>query len=49
MITLDACQIIYVCIQMFIMYLTIIPPARMGSGSIAHEAEGGMGYWGRGH
>ena len=25
-------------------YLTIIPRARMGSGSIAHEAEGEMGY-----
>ena len=30
-------------------YLTIIPPARMGSESIAHEAEGRMGYWLRGH
>ena len=26
-------------------YLTIIPRARMGSESIAHEAEGQMGYW----
>ena len=26
-------------------YLTIIPRARKGSGSIAHEAEGRMGYW----
>ena len=26
-------------------YLTIIPRARMGSESIAHEAEGRMGYW----
>ena len=26
----------------------IIPPARMGSESIAHEAEGRMGYWLRG-
>jgi len=25
--------------------LTIIPRARMGSESIAHEAEGRMGYW----
>ena len=25
-------------------YLTIIPRARMGSESIAHEAEGRMGY-----
>ena len=30
-------------------YLTIIPEARMGSESIAHEAEGRMGYWLRGH
>ena len=30
-------------------YLTIIPRARMGSKSIAHEAEGRMGYWLRGH
>ena len=30
-------------------YLTIIPRARMGSESIAHEAEGWMGYWLRGH
>ena len=28
---------------------TIIPRARMGSESIAHEAEGRMGYWLRGH
>ena len=27
-----------------IFYLTIIPRARMGSESIAHEAEGRMGY-----
>ena len=26
-------------------YLTIIPRARMGSASIAHETEGRMGYW----
>ena len=26
------------------LYLTIIPRARMGSESIAHEAEGRMGY-----
>ena len=31
------------------MHLTIIPLARMGSESIAHEAEGRMGYWLRGH
>ena len=30
-------------------YLTIIPRARMGSESIAHEAEGRMGYWLRDH
>ena len=30
-------------------YLTIIPQARMGSESIAHEAEGRMGFWLRGH
>ena len=31
-------------------YLTIIiPRARMGSESIAHKAEGRMGYWLRGH
>ena len=30
-------------------YLTIIPRAWMGSESIAHEAEGWMGYWLRGH
>ena len=29
--------------------LTIIPRARMGSESIAHDAEGWMGYWVRGH
>ena len=29
--------------------LTIIPRAQMGSESIAHEAEGRMGYWLRGH
>ena len=30
-------------------YLTIISRARMGSESIAHEAEGRMGYWLRAH
>ena len=29
--------------------LTIILGARMGSESIAHEAEGRLGYWLRGH
>ena len=31
------------------MYLTIIPGAWMGSAPIAHEAQGRMGYWLRGH
>ena len=31
------------------LYLTIIPRARMGSESIAHEAEGRMGNCLRGH
>ena len=30
-------------------YLRIISRAQMGSESIAHEAEGRMGYWIRGH
>ena len=30
-------------------YLKIIPRARMGYESIAHEAEGRMGYWLRSH
>ena len=30
-------------------YLTITPRARMSSELIAHEAEGRMGYWLRGH
>ena len=30
-------------------YLKIIPRVRMGSETIAHEAEGWMGYWLRGH
>ena len=29
--------------------LTIIPQAWMGCDSIAHEVEGRMGYWLRGH
>ena len=33
----------------FNIYLTIIPRARMGSESIAHEAEGRVGYWLWGH
>ena len=35
--------------QINAIYLTIIPRARMGSESIAHEAEGRMGYWLRVH
>ena len=31
------------------LYLTIIPRVRMGSESMAHEVEGQMGYWLRGH
>ena len=30
-------------------YLTIIPQAWMGSESIAHDSEGQMGFWLRGH
>ena len=30
-------------------YLTIVPRARIGYESIAHEAEGRMGYWLRGY
>ena len=30
--------------SLFAMYLTIIPRVRMGYESIAHEAEGRMGY-----
>ena len=30
-------------------YLTTIPRARMGCESIAHEAQGRMGFWLRGH
>ena len=35
--------------QVSCVYLTIIPRAPMGSESIAHEAEGRMGYGLRGH
>ena len=38
-----------VCSSIQHIYLTIIPRARMGSESIAHEAEGRMGYWLRGY
>ena len=31
-------------ILLVVVYLTIIPRARMGSESIAHEAKGRMGY-----
>ena len=34
---------------LFKRYLTIIPRARISSESIAHETEGRMGYWLRGH
>ena len=34
----------YVTILVLMLYLTIIPRARMGSESIVHEAEGRMGY-----
>ena len=36
-------------ISIALQYLTIIPRVRMGYESIAHEAEGRMGYWFRGH
>ena len=32
-----------------LLYCTIVPRARMGSESIAHEAEGWIGYYLRGH
>ena len=35
-------------VQVFV-YLSIIPRARMGSETIAHEGEGRMGYSDRGH
>ena len=35
--------------QDYVKYLTTIPRARMSYGSIAHEAEGRMGYWLRGY
>ena len=40
---LQVISIIVIVIFRYI-YLTIIPRARMGSESIAHEAEGRMGY-----
>ena len=33
----------------FLTTIIIIPRAQMGSESIAHETEGWMGYWLRGH
>ena len=36
-------------LELQVIYSTIIPRARMGSESIAHEARGRMGYWLRGH
>ena len=41
--SLQVISIIVIVIFRYI-YLTIIPRARMGSESIAHEAEGRMGY-----
>ena len=41
--------IIIIISRIYKKYLTIIPRAWMGSESIAHEAEGWMGYWPRGH
>ena len=38
-----------VCRDIQVEYFTIIPRAQTGSESIAHEAEGRMGYWLRGH
>ena len=35
--------------RIIVKYLAIIPQARMAYESIAHEAEGRMGYWLRGH
>ena len=35
--------------QQIVHLLTIIPRAQMGYESIAHEAEGRMGYWLRAH
>ena len=40
---------VWVNIVTCFLYLTIIPWAWMGCESIAHEAEGWMGYWLRGH
>ena len=48
MVSLD--KELYTTLSLFTqVYLTIIPRAQMGSESIAHEAEGWMGYWLRGH
>ena len=45
--SINSPQVYYSTFSIF--YLTIIPRARMGSESIAHEAEGQMGYWLRGY
>ena len=39
----------WVLLPLYVIYLTIIPWARMGYESITCEAEGRMGYWLRGH
>ena len=39
----------WACFARELLYLKIIPRARMGSESAAHEAEGRMDYWLRGH
>ena len=47
---MNLCRVVYgALISYNEVYLTIIPRARMGSESIAHEAEGRMCYWLRGH
>ena len=35
--------------RLYVYYLTTVSLARMGCESIAHEAEGRMGYWLRSH
>ena len=47
---MNLCLVVYgALISYNEVYLTIIPRTRMGSESIAHEAEGRMCYWLRGH
>ena len=45
--SLQVCE--RVGISLVEVYLTVIPRVQMGSESIAHEAEGRIGYWLRGH